>query len=62
MAAALLTVSGEGDTDAAGLAAAVELEVLTGSGIQPAAGKVAKAMMRPRVVFLVVFILEYLGY
>ena len=62
MALALLTVAGEGDIDGAGLAATVELELLTGSVIQPAAAKVAKAKISPRVVYLIDFILEYLGY
>jgi hypothetical protein len=62
MAVALLTVAGEGDTDGAGLPGAVELELLAGSFMQPAAARVAKAMISPRVVCLIVFILEYLDY
>ena len=62
MAVALLTVMGEGGADGAGLPVAFELELLTGSVTQPANAKVAKAMINPRVVCLIVFILEYLGY
>ena len=58
----MLTVLGEGEGDADGLPLAFELELLAGSSTQPAPAKVARAIISPRVVCLIVFILEYLGY
>ena len=49
---------GEGDADGEGVPVAFELELLPGSVAQPAAAKVARAMISPRVVFLIVFILD----
>ncbi len=61
MAVALLTVLlGEGDVDGEGLPGAFELELLPGSLAQPAA-TIERAMISPRIVCLIVFILEYLG-
>jgi hypothetical protein len=58
---ALLTSTvGKADADGEGLAMAVEFELLPGSVIQPAAASVARAMISPSVVCLIVFILEYL--
>jgi len=62
MAVALLTEpAGEGDEDGEGLAGVFELEVPLGSVAQPPA-MIERAMTSPRVVYLIVFILEYLGY
>jgi len=59
MAVALLTVPGEGDADGEGPPGVFELELLPGSAAQPAA-TIERAMISPRVVCLIVFILEYL--
>jgi len=62
MAVALLTEpGGEGDEDGEGLAGVFELEVPLGSVAQPTA-TIERAMISARVVCLIVFILEYLGY
>jgi hypothetical protein len=61
MAVALLTSpEGKADADGEGLAMAVELDLLPGSVMQPAAAKVTRTMISPSVVCLIVFILEYL--
>jgi hypothetical protein len=61
MAVALLTdPAGEGDAAGDGLPGTFELELVPGSVAQPAA-TIERAMISPRVVCLIVFILQYLN-
>ena len=64
MAVALLTEpagKGDVDVDGEGLPGVFELEVLVGSVAQPAA-MIERAMIDPRSVCLILFILKYLSY
>jgi hypothetical protein len=62
MAVALLTEPvGKGDEDGEGLAGVFELELEPGSVAQPPA-MIERAMTSPKVVCLIVFIVEHLGF
>jgi hypothetical protein len=64
MAVAVLTAAGEGEgeVDGNGLATPTLLELPPGCITQPVAVKLKRAMISPKVEFLIVLIPEFLGY